>query len=242
MKKRFSEAEGVIGLAETTYQKKKGTLPPISSLANTSQLEEKTLPITSLFTRKHLPRVLLMLAVFLFYYVYAYPFLALTTSLLSASGYAYVASLTVVGLGGLGFALGAFLSFIFSDLTERKYLIALLFFIQALAMIGIGLKGSLTEEVFSYFVAAFSNTFLATMLYVYSAENFPTRARSNGVALTDGLGHLAPIFSVPFTAALFVASGLFSAYEALAIEAAIGGVFVLLGIRSTRRVLEEISE
>jgi putative MFS transporter len=242
MKKRFSEAEGVIGLAETTYQKKKGTLPPISSLANTSQLEEKTLPITSLFTRKHLPRVLLMLAVFLLYYVYAYPFLALTTSLLSASGYAYVASLTVVGLGGLGFALGAFLSFIFSDLTERKYLIALLFFIQALAMIGIGLKGSLTEEVFSYFVAAFSNTFLATMLYVYSAENFPTRARSNGVALTDGLGHLAPIFSVPFTAALFVASGLFRAYEALAIEAAIGGVFVLLGIRSTRRVLEEISE
>jgi putative MFS transporter len=241
MKNRTTEAERVIQLAETVYQKKKGSPPPVSTLS-VSQLQEKALPITSLFTRKHLPRVLLMLAVFLFYYVYAYPFLALTTSLLSASGYAYIASLTVVGIGGLGFALGAFLSYIFSDLTERKYLIALLFFVQAASMVGIGIKGSLAEEVASYFVAAFSNTFLATMLYVYSAENFPTRARSNGVALTDGLGHLAPIFSVPFVASVFAVSGLLRAYEILAIEAFLGGIFVLLGIRSTRRVLEEISE
>ncbi|MEM3655420.1 MAG: MFS transporter [Thermoprotei archaeon] len=241
MKKRLNEAENVIGFAERNYQAKRGALPPISSIASTI-LEGKTVPIASLFTRKHLPRLILMLAVFLLYYVYAYPYLALTTSFLAASGYAYAASLTVVGLGGLGFALGAFLSFIFSDLTERKYLVALLFFIQAASMIGIGLKGSLIEEILSYFVAAFSNTFLATMLYVYSAENFPTRARSNGVALTDGLGHLAPIFSVPFTAAIFAERGLFGAFEFLAIGAAIGGVFVLLGIRSTRRVLEEISE
>jgi putative MFS transporter len=241
-KNRTREAEEIIELAERSYEKRKGSLPPITAITGQTGTEEKQVPLLSLLTKKHLPRLILMLVVFLLYYLYAYPFLALTTSFLAGSGYAYIQSLTVVGLGGLGFALGAFLSFLFSDHTERKYLIALLFFVQAVSMVGIGLKGSLAEEVTSYFVAAFSNTFLATMLYVYSAENFPTRARSNGVALTDGLGHLAPIFSVPFTAALFVSHGLFGAYEALAVEAALGGAFVLLGIRSTRRVLEEISE
>jgi len=62
------------------------------------------------------------------------------------------------------------------------------------------------------------------------------------VAFTDGLGHLAPIFSVPFTTSLFLSKGLFGAYEFLAIVAVLGGIFVLVGIRSTKKIQEDISE
>ncbi len=244
-KGRAKEASDLLDIIEKDYTEKHKELPPPSPSRGMIVSGEKKVPLMELFSRKHGPRVILVLVVFFLYYVYTYPFLALTTSLLAASGYTIVLSLLVVGLGSLGYAIGSFSSFIFSEHLERKYLISVLFIIQGLSMFGLAIKLNVAEVILSDFAGALSNTFLATMLYIYAAENFPTRARSNGVAATDGLGHLAPVFSIPLALAVFESSktsGFFNTYLMLGIMAIIGGIIVLFGIRATGRKLEDISE
>ena len=134
MKGRIDDARKVVDRLESYQMKKHGSLPPLGEIEGGITTSDRKIPLLNLFSRKHGMRLIIVLVVFLFYYVYAYPFLGLTTSLLAASGYTIATSLLVVGLGGLGFALGAFLSFIFADQMERKYLIAILFFVQGLSM------------------------------------------------------------------------------------------------------------
>jgi len=138
-------------------------------------------PLTS---RKYASRVLFVLFVYLLYYAFTYPFLGMTASLLHASGMTAITSLYIVGFGGLGYAIGAFLTAVFADLLERKNLIIIGFVLQGIGLFLIGLKISVAEVLGAYFLAALANTFLVTGLCVYMAEVFPAGARSMGGALT----------------------------------------------------------
>ncbi|BBD72057.1 MFS transporter [Sulfodiicoccus acidiphilus] len=243
-KGRVEDASRIVSKAEEFYKKKYGVLPPVEqSASKLAIVKGGKVPTLSLVTdRRYLTRLAILLPVFVLYYIYTYPYLVLTTSFLSAAGYTIASSLLIPGIGGFGFALGAFLSYVFSDYIERKYLISLLLFIQGLAMFAIGIKGPVPEEVGAYFLAAFSNTFLATALYIYAVENFPTRARSTGVAFTDGLGHIGGIFSLPFALSLFLSLGFSPTYYILGAFALVAAAVVLPGILSTRRKLEELTD
>ena len=241
-KGRDKEASDLLDSVEKDYKQRHGNLPPVNPTKGEIVVSETKIPLLQLFSKKHGLRLILVLAVFLLYYFYTYPFLALTTSLLYASGYTIITSLLVVGFGSLGYAIGSFSAFLFSERIERKYLISILFVAQGLSMFGLAIRLNIAEILISDFAGALTNTFLATTLYVYAAENFPTRARSNGVAATDGLGHLAPVFSIPIALAMFMSSGFFNTYLMLGIVAIIGGMVVLLGIRTTGKKLEDISE
>ncbi|AKA48234.1 hypothetical protein IX51_02950 [uncultured archaeon] len=241
-KGRAKEASELLDKIEITYKSKYGDLPPLSEMKAEIVESEMKVPLLHLFSKKHGLRLALVLAVFLFYYLYTYPFLALTTSLLVHSGFSIVASLFMVGLGGLGYAVGAFSAFLTTERIERKYLISILFVLQGICMFGIAIKLNTAEIIISDFFGSLTNTFLATTLYVYAAENFPTRARSNGVAATDGVGHLAPVFGLPFMIGFFGMNGFFNTYLLIGIIAIVGGIVVLAGIRSTGRKLEELSE
>ncbi len=241
-KGRNKEASELLDKIEVSYKSRYGELPPISEMKAEIVESEMKFPLLHLFSKKHGLRLILVLAVFLFYYLYTYPFLALTTSLLVASGFSIVASLAMIGIGGLGYAVGAFSAFLVTERIERKYLISILFVLQGLSMFGIAIRLNTTEIIVADFFGSLTNTFLATTLYVYAAENFPTRARSNGVASTDGVGHLAPVFFLPFAITFFEMNGFFNLYLLLGIIAIVGGILVLAGIKSTGRKLEELSE
>ena len=239
---RIEEAERIVNEMEAYYQKRYGALPAVERALKVITKETRA-PIASLLAdRRYLPRFLLLFAVFILYYIYAYPVLVMTTSALAAAGYAIMTSLFIVGIGGFGYALGGFLNYLFADVTERKYLISLLLIVQGLTLFGIGIKGPVWEEVLSYFVFAFTNTFLISALYIYAAENFPAWARSTGVALTDGLGHVGPVFMLTLVMIMISTIGFSTTWYVLGIIAIIAGLLVLLGIRSTKRRLEELAE
>lgn len=241
-KGRAKDASDLLDKIEVSYKSKYGDLPPVSEMKGEIVESEDKFPLLHLFSRKHGLRLALVLAVFLAYYLYTYPFLALTTSLLVDSGFSIVASLFMTGLGGLGYAVGAFSAFLVTEKIERKYLISILFVLQGICMFGIALRLNTAEIIAADFFGSLTNTFLATTLYVYAAENFPTRARSNGVASTDGVGHLAPVFGLPFMIGFFIQNGFFHTYLLIGIIAIIGGIIVLAGIKSTGRKLEEFAE
>lgn len=241
-KGRVEEARKIVEQLEEYQKKKVGDLPPLPEVKGGITLARSKVPLFDLFSRKHGWRLILLLVVYLVYYAFTYPFLTLTPSLLASSGYSIARSLFAVGIGGLGYAVGAGLASLTADYMERKYLISLVFVLHAIGLILIGLKSSVAEVIVADFITSLANTWLVTLLYVYAAENFPSSARSNGVAATEGLGHISPIFTVGLTVAVFNKYGFFTAYLMLGLFAIAAAIIVLPGIRATRRYLEEVAE
>jgi len=242
-KGRIEEARKVISKLEAFWIKKHGSLPPLPQVDITLASEDKPVPILNLLTDKRYSyRLIHAIVVFLLYYIFTYPFLALTTSLLAASGYTAVTSLFVTAMGGFGFALGAFLAFIFAESIQRKDLATILFVVEGLALIGISLLISVPEIIASYFIFATANTFLVTILYVYMAEIFPTRARATGGAFTDGLGHITPVFMIPAVVYLFATNGFTVAYSILGAVALITAVIMFFGIKTNKIILEHLAD
>jgi len=69
---------------------------------------------------------------------------------------------------------------------------------------------------------------------------FPAGARSMGGALTDGLGHLAPEISIPVAVAIFASYALFGTFAFLAVLAFVTAAVIVLGMRTTKRILETL--
>ena len=239
-KGRVADAKRIVEGLESRWRALRGALPQLPQLQAEVRRYER-IPVVELLTsRKYAYRVLFVLLVYLLYYAFAYPFLGLTASLLHASGMTAIASLYIVGFGGLGYAIGAFLTAVFADKLERKNLIAIGLVLQGIGLLAIGLKISVAEVLGAYFLSALANTFLVTGLYVYMAEVFPAGARSMGGALTDGLGHLAPEISIPVAVAIFASYALFGTFAFLAVLSFVTAAVIVLGMRTTKRVLETL--
>jgi len=239
-KGRVADAKRIVEGLESRWRALRGALPQLPQLQAEVRRYER-IPVVELLTsRKYAYRVLFVLLVYLLYYAFAYPFLGLTASLLHASGMTAIASLYIVGFGGLGYAIGAFLTAVFADKLERKNLIAIGLVLQGIGLLAIGLKISVAEVLGAYFLSALANTFLVTGLYVYMAEVFPAGARSMGGALTDGLGHLAPEISIPVAVAIFASYALFGTFAFLAVLAFVTAAVIVLGMRTTKRILETL--
>ncbi|MEU4650148.1 MFS transporter [Nocardia fluminea] len=111
--------------------------------------------------------------------------------------------------------------------------------------VGIGLLGHTDWRLMfaAALVLAMGMTIPAGMLYMYTAELFPTRIRGFATSLCSSMNRLASIFSPVIVAAMLGgalgAGGVFGAFAIAAVAAAI--VASIFGIETQRRSLEEIS-
>ncbi|MEM3829410.1 MAG: hypothetical protein QXP36_09400, partial [Conexivisphaerales archaeon] len=72
--------------------------------------------------------------------------------------------------------------------------------------------------------------------------NYPTRARSSGFALSDGLGHIGGAFGA-LALPLFVASyGFQTGFIIIGITGLIAGLLAIVGPSATKLRLEQISD
>jgi hypothetical protein len=89
------------------------------------------------------------------------------------------------------FVAGELWSIAAGDKFERKYQIAVASAIMGIAFI---LRGVLIQDysglVISSFITFGANAWLITSLITYTGENFPTRIRSTGTGIVEGIGRL----------------------------------------------------
>ncbi len=192
-------------------------------------------PARMLLQREHIARLALFVVIWFVYYLGNYGWLTLAPTLLVEHGYSLSSSLTYLLVTGFGFVVGALLSAQLSDGFERRYVTALGALVWAAALLAIGLFTSAAVVITVGFVASASVGFLVPVLYTYTAEQFATRARATGVALTDGHvgGALAPTV-------LLAANSVWSFRGAFAVMAATGlvtAVLLCFGRRTTHTVL-----
>jgi predicted MFS family arabinose efflux permease len=79
------------------------------------------------------------------------------------------------------------------------------------------------------------------MAYAWSAENFPTRARTTGFALVDGVGHIGGGIGVLLIAPHLEDWGALTSFLVISGCLAVAAVIAQFGIRTRDRRLEEVS-
>lgn len=237
--KNLEEARKVLEMMEANAIKKVGKLPEPDVLSVV--IEEQKFPTLYLFRRPYSSRLLLLIFVWFFWYIGNYAFLGDAPSLLSSAGFSIASSILYIAIGAIGYPVGALAMIFVADKVERKYVIFIDTVVWFVGLLLFATKNS---------TAIFAGSFLASMAlgmylqvaYTFTAENYPTRARSSGFALTDGIGHVGGAFGAIILPVIVSAFSFAVGFSFIAVTGLIAGILVLVaGAKTTGQTLEAIS-
>ncbi|MBX9705118.1 MAG: MFS transporter [Gammaproteobacteria bacterium] len=241
---RFSDAEKIIQRAEEQTKKSYPglSLPPLSSNDLSSLINSNNVSVWQLLCSPHLKNLLLIMAIFVFYYIGNYGWLTLNVSLLTDLGYAFSSSVVFISLSSLGFVAGSIFVIWFADKIERKWLCCTIALLWALTLFIIGFWPSHSVIAIFGFIACATISAIMPIMYSYAAENFPTSHRATAVALTDGIGHIGGAFSGQIVFAAFYCfhtahSSFAAALSVMAFSGLITAILFTFGNKMTGRSL-----
>ena len=147
----------------------------------------------------YLGRVALLFVMWFFAYVTVYSIAAGLTTVLAALGYAPPEAGMIAAVGTLGFIACGLFAYFFGERLERKYWLPIGAVLTLLGGILIAVAGkpsapTLNGTVILAFIGSiilfFGFNVWVPITYAWSAENFPTRARTTGFGIVDGIGHI----------------------------------------------------
>ncbi len=224
---------------EETAKKKIGKLPEpdVGSVV----VEEQKFPTLYLFRRPYSSRLVLLVFVWFFWYIGNYAFLGDSASLLSAAGFSIASSILYLAVGAVGYPVGAAIMLFTADKFERKYVI---FADTVVWFIGLILFATKNSDLLyaGSFLASLALGMYLQVAYTFTAENYPTRARSSGFALTDGIGHVGGAFGALFLPFLVATYSFALGFSFIAVTGLVAGILVLIGgTKATGQTLESVS-
>ncbi len=128
-----------------------------------------------------------------------------------------------------------------ADRVERHLLIVVATGVWLIGMVRIGsLNGAFLITAGSFLASFALGTYLQ-VAYTYTAESYPTRARTSGFAWIDGLGHSGGVVGALALPALMTATSFFFGLTVVGITGFTAGIIALFGPKSTGQRLERIS-
>ncbi len=241
-KGRLVEAEQVIAYMEERAHEKE-MLPPVPEPEPSPAPAAQAMPYSAIFRNPvYRNRTLLLLAIWFLGYVTVYSFAAGFTTLLTALHYPPPEAGLITAMGTLGFVLCAVVAFVFGERLERKTWVPLAAAITVAGGVMIALAGSeLWVGIVGAMVVFFGFNLWVPISYARSAENYPTRARTTGFALVDGVGHLGGGVGLLFIAPLIPHLGVLGAMLLISGFLVAAAIVSQFGLNSRNKLLEEIS-
>jgi MFS family permease len=91
------------------------------------------------------------------------------------------------------------------------------------------------------FLAALALGLYLQVAYTYTAESFPTRARSSGFALSDGIGHAGGALGALVLPTVVSAFSFQVGFIGIGVTGLLAGILALLGPAASGRRLEAVS-
>ena len=234
------KADMIVSNAEKFVELKTGKKLPLPDTSKSTG-ELKNITFLSLFSAPLFSRILLFGSVWFFYYIGNYAWLTLMPELLQKKGVVLTQSISHLTLTGLGFLAGAILVIFISDKIERKKTVAFIAFIWAFLLLLIGYFPGDNMILIAGFFSSMTIGLLIPILYTYTGENFPTKIRASGVAVTDGVGHLGGAFCGQIVFLFYNHFGFSGALTVMAVTGVIAGILVLTGKKTTCMSLDEIN-
>jgi MFS family permease len=174
--------------------------------------------------------------------VTVYAFASGFTSILTSVGYAPPEAGVIVAVGAFGFLACALFAVFFAERLERKLWLPIGAVLTVLGGVIVAAGG---DQLGVAFVGAgvifFGFNIWVPMTYARSAENFPTRARTTGFALVDGVGHLGGGIGVLVIAPIIPDMSVFGALMLVSAFLVVAAVIGQLGIDTRNRRFEELA-
>jgi MFS family permease len=239
---RLDEAEAVVNDMEE-HAAKRGPLPDPVPVDDHDVGAERTPYGELLGSSVYLKRIMLLFSMWFLAYVTVYAFSAGGTSIFTALKYEPPEAGLIVAMGVIGFVVAGITAPVIAERLERKLYLP----ICALITLGGGVliaeagDTNLTWAFIGAGIVFFGFNLWVPMAYAWSAENFPTRARTTGFALVDGVGHLGGGIGVLVIAPNIEQWGALTTMLVISGCLAVAAVIAQFGIRTRDRRLEEVS-
>jgi putative MFS transporter len=240
---RMADASAIVSDMERRAERH-GPLPePNLADAETDVAPPSRVPYRDLFSSVlYRRRILLLFLLWFIGYITVYSYAAGFTSVLASLGYPPPEAGVIASVGTLGFVAEAIvMSFLVERLERRHWLpisaaltlVGALLVAEAGTSIGISFAGAIL--IFAGFNVWISPT------YALTAESFPTRARTTGFALVDGVGHIGGGIGVIVIAPILPHMSVFGALMLISSFLVIAAILAQLTTHTRGRPLDQIS-
>ena len=242
---RLSEAERMIAAMEARAQALSPVppLPPLPQPTPAAAPADDALSFAAIFrNRLYRNRTLLLTTMWFLAYITVYSFAAGFTTLLAALRFPPPEAGLITAVGTFGFVLCAVVSYVHGERMERKHWMLLAAAITLVGSLLIALGGqTLPLAVLGSIVVFFGFNLWVPIVYAWSVEHYPTRARTTGFALVDGLGHLGGGIGIFVIAPLIPKMGVLGSFLLIGGFLLAAALVAQLGIATRSRPLDEIS-
>lgn len=240
----LDRAEHVVASMEAIAGKH-GALPPVTEPVEVAiaSLQDRPLPYSHIFSNPvYLKRTLILLAMWFVGYMTVYSYSAGFTSILSSMNYPPPEAGMITAFGTIGMILSAPFIMKYGELLERH---TWLIVAAVLTLIG----GFIVAEAGTHFwlsvvgsmIIFFGFDIWIPVAYSWSTEQFPTRARTTGFALVDGIGHIGGGVGMMIVAPLLPSMTVLEGLSMVGGFLVIAALIAQFGVRTRFRALDEIS-
>ena len=238
---RVAEADAIVSVMERRAARHGPLAAPVEDTA--PNIEPERIPYLAIFRNPiYVRRSAIMLTVWLIGYVTVYSYAAGFTSLLVQLHYAPPEAGLIAAFGTFGFVACAVMAFFVGERLERKAWLPVAALITLVGGVVIAISGTiLALTMIGACILFFGFNIWIPTTYSWSAENFPTQARTTGFGLVDGVGHIGGGIGVqwvaPFAAGLTVLPAFLLISGFLVVAAAVAQ----MGTNTRGRRLDEVS-
>ena len=187
-------------------------------------------------------RVLLLFVMWFVAYITVYSFGAGFTTILASLNYPPPEAGLIAAIGTFGFVLCAVVAFAYGEHMERKAWLPISAVLTLIGGVIVALAGHTIElSVIGSIIIFFGFNLWVPIAYSWTTENFPTRARTTGFALVDGVGHLGGGVGVLLIAPLIPHLGALRAMLLIGGFLVLAAIIAQFGTATRSRMLEEVS-
>lgn len=187
-------------------------------------------------------RAVLLFFLWFFGYITVYSYAAGFTSVLTSLKYSPPEAGVIAAIGTIGFVGEAVVMSFIVEKLERRYWLPIATVITFVGVFLIAFAGSSIATAFIGAILIFIGFNLwVSPSYALTAENFPTRARSTGFALVDGVGHLGGAIGILALAPLIPHMSVLGALLLISCFLIIASVLAQFTVHTRNRALERVS-
>jgi len=241
---RLDEADRIVSDAEGYARVKLGTseLPPIVvSLHHEPQAINFWARAGMLLRPPYVRWTITFLLLWICQTLPAYAISGFGVTLLVEHGYTLTKSIELTFGHSVGSVLGGLVAIYVGDRIPRKWAAAGSAMLIAAGLLALGFHTTSWLIFIGFSLISFQTGVCSAVVYMLTAEHFPTQMRNTGMAMSDGVGHVGGAIGPIIASAVFAGLG-FSA-----VWIVMGSIFVVyIGLVSstrntTKRPLQEIN-
>jgi MFS transporter, putative metabolite:H+ symporter len=238
---RVEEADQVVRMMEAIAE----THGPLKSIERAPAVSAPpaVLPYAAILRDPtYLRRTLLLTAMWFVSYITVYSISAGFTTLLAALQYPLPEAGLITAVGTFGFALSALFAYAYGERLERKSWLPIAAIITLIGGVIVAAAGNIMwASVIGSIIVFFGFNLWVPIAYSWSTEQYPTRARTTGFALADGVGHLGGGVGMLLIAPLIPGLGVLASMLLICGFLVLGAIIAQFGISTRSRALEEVS-